>query len=96
VQVVDATTLAVLPGLSYADGLGVDPSDGEKLRFRWKGGDGPLHSASVHPVRFVFRFLSPQARLYSFWVSGDACGASRGWLAAGGAGYNSTRDMGGC
>ena len=39
------------------------------------------------------RFGSPAARLYSFWFANDKCGASHGWVAAGGVGFNASRDL---
>ncbi len=39
-----------------------------------------------------FRFHLTQGSLYAFWVSPDASGASRGYLAAGGPGYDTVID----
>ncbi|MCX6623327.1 MAG: glycosyl hydrolase family 32, partial [Acidobacteria bacterium] len=40
-----------------------------------------------------FRFHLRNGALYSFWVSGDENGASRGYVAAGGPGYASNVDV---
>lgn len=42
------------------------------------------------PVRFRLK----NGRLYAFWVSPEASGASRGFVAAGGPGFSSNRDFG--
>lgn len=55
----------------------------------WKGSED-LASVANKPVRF--RFHVRNARLFSFWVSPDANGASRGFVAAGGPGYADHRD----
>jgi hypothetical protein len=39
-----------------------------------------------------FRFYLSRGQLYSFWVSSDASGMSGGYVAAGGPGYNGSRD----
>ena len=49
-----------------------------------------LSSVAGRPVRFRFRLRN--AGLYSFWVSPDQSGASRGYVAAGGPGYTGTTD----
>jgi hypothetical protein len=38
------------------------------------------------------RFHLSNAQLYSFWVSGDASGASQGYVAAGGPGFTGPKD----
>ena len=57
----------------------------------------PLPPALVNtPFRLRFRLRGKGARLFSFWV-GSACGESRGYVAAGSARFNTTRDRaGGC
>lgn len=55
----------------------------------WKGATD-LSALSGRPVRF--RFHLRQGRLYAFWVSQDASGASQGYVAAGGPGFLTTRD----
>jgi len=54
-------------------------------------GDGAdLAPLRGKPVRF--RFHLTNGSLYSFWVSPDASGASRGYLAGGGPGYDGVVD----
>src|SRR5262249_35545243 len=60
-------------------------------RVRWAGsGADDLSSLAGKPIRF--RFALRNAKLYSFWVSPDESGASRGFVAAGGPGLNSEID----
>jgi hypothetical protein len=56
---------------------------------KWKGADD-LSLIAGKPVRF--RFHLAKGRLYAFWVSPDATGASRGCVAAGGPGFTGTTD----
>jgi len=51
---------------------------------RWNGA-ADLATLRGKPVRF--RFHLTRGSLYAFWVSPDASGASRGYVAAGGPGY---------
>jgi len=55
----------------------------------WKGAKG-LSALAGRPVRFRFHLRS--GRLYAFWVSPDASGASGGYVAAGGPGFTGPRD----
>lgn len=55
----------------------------------WNGA-ADLAALAGRPVRF--RFHLRQGRLYAFWVSPDASGASQGYVAAGGPGFVTTRD----
>ncbi len=55
----------------------------------WRGVGG-LAALRGQPVRF--RFQLKNGSLYAFWVSSDASGASRGYLAAGGPGYTGVVD----
>ncbi len=54
----------------------------------WKEAD--LHALACRPVRF--RFHLRNGKLYSFWVSPDASGASHGYVAAGGPGFTGPTD----
>jgi len=54
----------------------------------WNGDD--LSTVSSKPVRF--RFHLDNGSLYSFWVSPDESGASRGYVAAGGPGLTGPTD----
>ena len=47
-------------------------------------------AAAPLQVRFT---LEPGARLYSFWVSANRCGASGGVVAGGGPGFDASRDL---
>jgi hypothetical protein len=55
----------------------------------WKSG-ADLSALANRPVRFRFRLTKGQ--LYAFWVSPDASGASRGFVAAGGPGFTGPVD----
>ena len=67
------------------------PFSGDKTlhRLQWK--DTPnLAALAGRPVHF--RFHLTRGRLYAFWVSPDESGASHGYVAAGGPGFDSPRD----
>jgi len=49
-----------------------------------------LSAVASRPVRF--RFTVTNGSLYAFWVSADASGASRGYVAAGGPGFTDDSD----
>jgi len=55
----------------------------------WEG-EKDLSSLAGKPIRF--RFHLRNGRLYSFWVTPDASGASHGYVAAGGPGFKSPLD----
>jgi hypothetical protein len=55
----------------------------------WKGAD-ELAALRGQPVRF--RFVLKNAKLYAFWVSLEASGASLGYVAAGGPGFTGPVD----
>lgn len=57
---------------------------------RWNGVDD-LSSLANQPVRF--RFHLKNGKLYTFWVSPESSGASHGYVAAGGPGFSSNRDL---
>ena len=59
---------------------------------RWTGVED-LSSLANQPVRF--RFHLKNGRLFAFWVSPEKKGASHGYVAAGGPGFSSNRDLGG-
>ena len=96
--VLDPITGQPLDGLdhhSYTGGVqGV--SDSERLEVRWASHVGPELTAlsKVQDKRIVLevRFSDVASRLYSFWFASDRCGASNGWVAAGGIGFNASRD----
>ena len=56
---------------------------------QWKG-KPDLSTLAGRPVRF--RFHLRNGRLYAFWVSPDASGASHGYVAAGGPGFTGSTD----
>ena len=56
---------------------------------RWK--DADLASLAGQPVRFLF--IMDRGEIYSFWVSQSSKGESRGFVAAGGPGYNNYKDQ---
>jgi hypothetical protein len=63
--------------------------DGTLLPVRWKGA-ADLSALAGQVVRFRFRLTS--GKLYAFWVSPDASGASHGYVAAGGPGFERPLD----
>jgi hypothetical protein len=67
------------------------PVRGDKTlhEVRWEGAQD-LGKVIRTPVRF--RFHLTNGRLYSFWVSPEASGASHGYVAAGGPGFTSATD----
>lgn len=74
---------AVLPPFSAANCTPL--STGSTLQeVTWRGA-ADLAALRGQPVRF--RFHLSRGNLYAFWVSPDASGASRGYVAAGGPGY---------
>jgi hypothetical protein len=56
---------------------------------RWKGADD-LSALPKGPIRA--RFIVKNGALYSFWISKDTRGASNGYVAAGGPGFNQPVD----
>ena len=64
-------------------------TDSTRQQVRWEGGDD-LSALAGKPVRF--RFHLRNGRLYAFWVSPDASGASYGYVAAGGPGFTGMTD----
>jgi hypothetical protein len=86
-EVLDAAG-KVIPPYSAENCLPVS-GDGTRQSVGWKNAPD-LSSLAGRPVRF--RFHLTQARLYSFWVSPDASGASHGYVAAGGPGFTGPLD----
>jgi hypothetical protein len=64
-------------------------TDSTRAQIAWQSGKD-LSSLAGRPVQF--RFHLKNARLYSFWVSGDPNGASSGYVAAGGPGLSGIQD----
>jgi hypothetical protein len=68
-------------------------ADRTRAAVRWKGA-ADLGRVVGKPVQFRFRLKN--GKLYAFWVSPEASGASHGYVAAGGPGYSGlTDDVGG-
>lgn len=82
---------AVVPGFGREACVPVT-RDGTRVAVAWRGG-AELSALRDKPVRF--RFHLARGSLFAFWVSPDASGASRGYLAAGGPGHAGVVDMGG-
>jgi len=59
----------------------------------WRGTDDFERDLSSFAARQVrFRFHLKNGRLFSFWVSPEAGGASHGYVAAGGPGFTGAKD----
>ena len=78
-----------LPGYSKNDCVPLD-TDNTKLAVSWRGSNN-VQSLAGTPVRF--KFYLNNAKLYSFWISGDQQGASGGAVAAGGPGFKGYWDV---
>jgi hypothetical protein len=78
----------VVPGFGHGDCLAIQ-GDKTLHAVSWNN-QKDLSSLTGQPVRF--RFHLTDGRLYSFWVSPDANGASYGYVAAGGPGFTGSRD----
>jgi hypothetical protein len=81
VEVLDGDRIALTSSLLKGNGT--------RLAVSWPGGTD-LSTLAGKPVRFRFRLQ--KGKLYSFWVSRDARGASRGYVAAGGPGFEGPTD----
>ncbi|MFP4027359.1 MAG: glycosyl hydrolase family 32 [Candidatus Brocadiia bacterium] len=79
----------VLSGFSKVDCLPVG-TDSTRVRIQWDDRSSVAEFAG-RPVRF--RFYLRDGDLYGFWVSGSARGESSGYIAAGGPGFTSNRDL---
>lgn len=87
VEVLDEDGNLILP-FSRADCVPMR-EDKTLQSVRWTGA-GDLSVLAGKPVRI--RFHVRNAQLYSFWVSTDTAGASRGYVAAGGPGFTGPTD----
>ena len=87
VAVLDAETRTVLPGYGKLDSTPVTGEDATRAALHWK--DSPDLPLGVYRLQFV---LEGHAHLFSFWAATDACGASDGFVGAGGLGLGSSRD----
>ncbi|WP_421723437.1 hypothetical protein [Bauldia sp.] len=86
VAVLDETNNPI-PGFCLSDCEPVT-GDGTQLAVRWRGADLPAMRG--RPVRLQFELFS--GSLYAFWVSAYPTGESGGHVAAGGPGFQHTRD----
>ena len=77
-----------IPGLTRAACEAVR-GDGTQQPVRWKGG-AELAQVAGRPVKIRFHLRG--GKLYAFWVSPEASGASHGYVAAGGPGYTGPTD----
>ena len=66
-------------------------ADQTLLEVKWRG-VADVSQLAGQPVRLRFHLRS--GALYSFWISQNASGASRGYVAAGGPGFTGNRDTG--
>ncbi|MDO8587013.1 MAG: glycosyl hydrolase family 32 [Armatimonadota bacterium] len=78
----------VIPPFTRANCVAVK-ADKTLQQLKWKGAKD-LARLAGKPVRF--RFYLRNGELYSFWVSPDQSGASRGYVAAGGPGFTGPAD----
>lgn len=79
-----------LKGFSATD---CKPLQGDKTKLPVTWGKADL-SAVTGRSAVKLRFHLRNGNLYSFWVSRDASGASRGYVAAGGPGFDTATDIG--
>ena len=88
VELVDNTG-KVVEGFAAADSR-LAAFDATKKRIVWKTRDRlDVSKFTGHRLRFTLE----NAALYSFWVAMDPSGASNGYLAGGGPGYDGLRDV---
>lgn len=90
-EIVDENGAAIAPW-SIANCIPVR-GGGTKLAVSWKD-KRDLAELAGRPVRFAFHFArgKDDCHLYSFWVSPDSSGSSRGFVAAGGPGFDGPID----
>ena len=62
--------------------------DSTKLRVAWlKDGSQPMGAISGGAVFRLKIYFEGSAELFALWISGDECGTSGGYMAAGGPGF---------
>ena len=88
VEILDAHTMNPIPGYTF-DKCRQISDDKTLIEVKWKG-QKDLSSLSGKDVRFRFRLRNGD--FYSFWVSPDKNGASNGYNAAGGPGFDGGTD----
>jgi hypothetical protein len=88
----DPATGTYFEGLAPADCLGVSGESTTRLEVNWKDSHA---LAMVAGKRFVLEvgLNGNDAELFSFWFAANSCGASNGWVAAGGKGFATNRDV---
>eukprot|EP01048_Picozoa_sp_COSAG05_P003442 COSAG05_NODE_158_length_15673_cov_23.898946_2_plen_760_part_00 len=86
-EVLDARTLEVI--MPFSRSLLIT-ADSTREQVHWPANKS-LSDLSGRTVRL--RFYLVGFRLFSFWISADACGASGGYVAAGGEGLDGSTDM---
>ncbi|MEZ5356341.1 MAG: hypothetical protein R2762_27210 [Bryobacteraceae bacterium] len=89
-EIVDSNGV-VIPAFSRAN-CNVITTNSTMRQVTWTGGSD-LSSLAGQAVKI--RFYITNGRLYSFWVAAAANGASNGYVAAGGPGFGSNRDIAG-
>lgn len=88
VEILDAETMKPIPGFSFDRCVPVT-DDKTLTEIRWKG-QKDLRALVGKSIRFRFRLTAGD--LYAFWVSPDNKGASHGYNAAGGPGFEGGTD----
>ena len=81
---------APVAGLSLAACVGISSADSTRAEIRWHG-VADLKAVAGQVVQLELEVTNGE--LFSFWLSEDKCGASRGPLAAGGPGAVKGRDV---
>lgn len=87
VEILDAEGKAIAP--FTVDNCIPVTADKAKIKVEWKG-VSELSRLQAKPVRF--RFHLKRGALYAFWVSPERSGASNGYVASGGPGFDGPRD----
>lgn len=86
-EMLDAQSKVIAP--FTADNCEPVSTDSTKTLVKWKDAED-LSAVTGQPVRI--RFHLKNGRLYAFWVTPDAGGASLGYVAAGGPGFTGATD----
>lgn len=86
-EILDAADGAVIAPFTAA-ACGPVSADSTRIELGWPGAD--LRTLAGRPIRI--RFTLTRGKLYAFWLTPDATGASRGYVAAGGPGLTGATD----
>lgn len=82
----------VIPGFTAADCISIT-GDRTALPIQWKeNADLSKLSGKTVRFRFIMNAMKGTGHLYAFWVSPEANGASHGYVAAGGPGFEGPMD----